>query len=124
MYLGQLCESFFSSELSLLSNQLVKKEAFALLNSYKKLQPMVTFTIKNFHHVMKEVKRIKVVKAEAEARNLRTDYANKLQKTKAKIANNLQGPDLSRYQEQEKMLNKFLDSDLGKDREVEESEFV
>ena len=73
---------------------------------------------------MKEVKRIKVVKAEAEARNLRTDYAKKLQKTKAKIANNLQGPDLSRYQEQEKMLKKFLDSDLGKDKEVEESEFV
>ena len=41
-----------------------------------------------------------------------------------KIKKNMHGPELARYQDKEKMLKKLLQSNIGKDREVEEIEHV
>ena len=68
MYILQFGESLLSTEWKFLNNKRVKAEALALLSSYKRLKPKVNYTIKNFHHIMKEVKKIKKVPAEADQR--------------------------------------------------------
>lgn len=53
-----------------------------MLNSYNKIQPSVSYTIKNFHYEMKEIKTTRIIKADSEIRSLRSDYREKLMKTR------------------------------------------
>lgn len=56
LYVGQLAESLFSSQFSLLNNTFNQDEAQAQLEYYQNLEPVVSCSIKNYHFEMKEIK--------------------------------------------------------------------
>ena len=148
MYLGQLLESFASSDWGLLCNQINKKEATDRLVELTSMMPRVTYTIRNYHFEMKEVKVMKTIKADSEARSMRKDFERKLEKTRKKKAKlkeeidaltgrsilerlmpgqrdiNAVKAELSVLKEKESMLLQFLNSDIAKDKQVETSKFV
>ena len=73
LYVGQFIESMCSAQWKLLQNQVSQREAETVLESYRALQPKVTYSIKNYHFEMREVKTKKTIKADSEAKQLRKE---------------------------------------------------
>ena len=56
----------------------------AKLSHYTELKPSVTYSIKNYHFELKEIKEKKIIKADKEARELREKYEKKVERIKEK----------------------------------------
>ena len=74
MYVGQLTESFRSYSWGLLTNQVSQNEAYSQLESYQKMPPRVSCSIRNYHYELKEIIEKRVIAVDADAQALRRDY--------------------------------------------------